>query len=95
MTHDRPYRRGVSTEQALEEIKAERERQFDPDAVDAFAVESGHDADNSMHCRMLGSDIEHHVACYQIRWVTQECLIVFHCHSYLRGPTRGWRFLTG
>ena len=40
MTHDRPYRKGCSTEEALGEIRAERGRQFDPDAVDAFENEA-------------------------------------------------------
>ena len=40
MTHNRPYREGISIEQALEEIKAERGRQFDPDVVDAFETEA-------------------------------------------------------
>ena len=40
MTHDRPYRRGVGVEEALDEIRMERGRQFDPDAVDAFEAEA-------------------------------------------------------
>jgi putative nucleotidyltransferase with HDIG domain len=36
MTTDRPYRKALSTSQALEEIAAGRGTQFDPDVVDAF-----------------------------------------------------------
>lgn len=36
MTSDRPYRRALSAERALDEIIAERGRQFDPRVVDAF-----------------------------------------------------------
>lgn len=36
MTNDRPYRPAMSHEQAVEIIRAERERQFAPDVVDAF-----------------------------------------------------------
>jgi putative two-component system response regulator len=40
MTHDRPYRRRIGVEEALTEIRSERGRQFDPDAVDAFETEA-------------------------------------------------------
>jgi putative two-component system response regulator len=36
MTNDRPYRPALSHEQAIETIRAEREKQFDPLIVDAF-----------------------------------------------------------
>lgn len=36
MTNDRPYRPAMSHEQAVAIIRAERERQFDPEVVDAF-----------------------------------------------------------
>ncbi len=36
MTHDRPYRPAMSHEMALQEIRRQRERQFDPMIVDAF-----------------------------------------------------------
>lgn len=36
MTNDRPYRRALSHEQAIETLRAERERHFDPMIVDAF-----------------------------------------------------------
>lgn len=36
MTSDRPYRPALSHEQAVEILRAERERQFDPTVVDAF-----------------------------------------------------------
>lgn len=36
MTSDRPYRPALSHEQAVEILRAERERQFAPDIVDAF-----------------------------------------------------------
>ena len=37
MTNDRPYRRSVPWEDAVEEIVAQQERQFDPDVVRVFA----------------------------------------------------------
>ena len=36
MTHDRPYQRGILPEQALEVIRSDRARHFDPQVVDAF-----------------------------------------------------------
>ncbi len=36
LTHDRSYRRGVSVEDAADEVKKERGKQFDPKVVDAF-----------------------------------------------------------
>jgi putative two-component system response regulator len=36
MTNDRPYRPALSHEQAIETLRAEREKQFDPMIVDAF-----------------------------------------------------------
>ncbi len=36
MTNDRPYRPALSHEQAIETLRAEREKQFDPEVVDAF-----------------------------------------------------------
>ena len=36
MTQDRPYRLGVSMDQAREELRRFRGKQFDPDAVDSF-----------------------------------------------------------
>ncbi|MFN7017424.1 MAG: HD-GYP domain-containing protein [Fimbriimonadales bacterium] len=36
MTNDRPYRPALSHEQAIEILRTERERQFDPMIVDAF-----------------------------------------------------------
>ena len=36
MTHDRPYQRGILLEQALEVVRSERARHFDPQVVDAF-----------------------------------------------------------
>ncbi len=36
MTHDRPYRRALNTEQALEEIRKNSGTQFDPTIVEAF-----------------------------------------------------------
>ena len=36
MTTDRPYRKGLSAEAALEELKRCAGTQFDADAVDAF-----------------------------------------------------------
>ena len=42
MTHDRPYRRGRTPEDALRELRRERERQFDPDLVDLFVREADH-----------------------------------------------------
>jgi putative two-component system response regulator len=37
LTHSRPYKAASSVEEALVEIQKERERQFDPSLVDAFA----------------------------------------------------------
>jgi polar amino acid transport system substrate-binding protein len=34
MTHDRPYRRALSLEEALEELRRNRGSQFDPEVVD-------------------------------------------------------------
>jgi putative two-component system response regulator len=36
LTHDRPYKHAWPLDQAVAEITAQRERQFDPDVVDAF-----------------------------------------------------------
>jgi HD-GYP domain-containing protein (c-di-GMP phosphodiesterase class II) len=36
MTTDRPYRKGLSTQPALEELRAKTGSQFDPVVVDAF-----------------------------------------------------------
>jgi putative two-component system response regulator len=36
LTHERPYKTAWPIDQALAEIERQRERQFDPDAVDAF-----------------------------------------------------------
>jgi HD-GYP domain-containing protein (c-di-GMP phosphodiesterase class II) len=36
MTIERPYQRALSTEEALEEVRACRGSQFVPDVVDAF-----------------------------------------------------------
>lgn len=36
MAHDRPYRRALSTGQALAEMRRRRGSQFDPDVIDAF-----------------------------------------------------------
>jgi putative nucleotidyltransferase with HDIG domain len=36
MTSDRPYRKGLSAEEAIAEIERNRSAQFDPDVVDAF-----------------------------------------------------------
>jgi putative two-component system response regulator len=36
LTHDRPYKHAWPVEQAVAEITAQREHQFDPDVVDAF-----------------------------------------------------------
>ena len=36
LTHDRPYKDAWDPERALEEIRSQRGRQFDPDVVDAF-----------------------------------------------------------
>ncbi len=36
MTNDRPYRPALSQERAVEILRAEREKQFDPLIVDAF-----------------------------------------------------------
>jgi ribonuclease P protein subunit RPR2 len=41
MTSDRPYRQALTWEAALEEIVAERGKQFDPDVVDAFCERQG------------------------------------------------------
>jgi putative nucleotidyltransferase with HDIG domain len=41
MTSDRPYRKGLSEERALDEIWRNRGTQFDPDIVDAFARVKG------------------------------------------------------
>jgi len=41
MTSDRTYRRGLSTEEALEEIRSLSSRQFDPEVVEALTVELG------------------------------------------------------
>jgi HD-GYP domain-containing protein (c-di-GMP phosphodiesterase class II) len=38
MTTDRPYRRRLSWEEAVDEILRESGRQFDPQVVSAFAV---------------------------------------------------------
>jgi response regulator RpfG family c-di-GMP phosphodiesterase len=37
MTSHRPYRRAMSWDSAKTEIFSQRERQFDPDVVDAFS----------------------------------------------------------
>ena len=37
ITHDRPYRAGRSIRQAIEELRREAGRQFDPAVVDAIA----------------------------------------------------------
>ena len=36
MTSDRPYKRAISREEAIEELKKCRGKQFDPDIVDIF-----------------------------------------------------------
>jgi HD-GYP domain-containing protein (c-di-GMP phosphodiesterase class II) len=36
MTHDRPYRRAFSTAYALEEIRQQSGRQFDPELAEPF-----------------------------------------------------------
>ena len=36
MTHDRPYKKGIAPERALEVVERERGRHFDPQVVDAF-----------------------------------------------------------
>ena len=36
LTHDRPYKRAWTIEEALSEIKSQSGRQFDPDIVQAF-----------------------------------------------------------
>jgi len=36
LTNERPYKKAWSLDDALREIVAQRERQFDPDVVDAF-----------------------------------------------------------
>jgi hypothetical protein len=36
MTHDRPYKRGIAPERALEVVESERGGHFDPQVVDAF-----------------------------------------------------------
>jgi putative two-component system response regulator len=36
LTHDRPYKRAWSVDEALTEIRSQRRRQFDPEVVDAF-----------------------------------------------------------
>ncbi len=43
MTHDRPYRKALPVEEAIEEIKNQSGKQFDPELVDIFLelVESG------------------------------------------------------
>jgi diguanylate cyclase (GGDEF)-like protein len=41
MTSDRTYRRGLSIEQALEEIRSRAGSQFDPEVVEALTVELG------------------------------------------------------
>jgi HD-GYP domain-containing protein (c-di-GMP phosphodiesterase class II) len=38
MTHDRPYRRGRSVDDALEELRRESGRQFDPDLAALFVA---------------------------------------------------------
>lgn len=42
MTHQRPYKEALSVEAALEEIREQRGRQFDPSVVDAF-FDTAHD----------------------------------------------------
>ena len=37
MTSDRPYRRALSAAEALDELRAQAGRQFDPRIVEAFA----------------------------------------------------------
>ena len=41
MTSDRPYRKGMPAEQAVEQIRAEAGSQFDPKAVDSFVAVAG------------------------------------------------------
>jgi putative two-component system response regulator len=41
MTHDRPYQRGIAPEQALDVVRGERGRHFDPQVVDAFVESFG------------------------------------------------------
>jgi HD-GYP domain-containing protein (c-di-GMP phosphodiesterase class II) len=36
MTSDRPYRKGMSQEQAIEQLQKGKGKQFHPDVVDAF-----------------------------------------------------------
>ena len=36
LTHDRPYKRAWSVEQARDEISGQRARHFDPEVTDAF-----------------------------------------------------------
>jgi HD-GYP domain-containing protein (c-di-GMP phosphodiesterase class II) len=38
ITHDRPYRAGRPTQVAIDELRREAGRQFDPDVVEAFIV---------------------------------------------------------
>lgn len=44
ITHDRPYRAGRGADVAIEELRREAGRQFDPDVVDAFLAALVHDA---------------------------------------------------
>ena len=47
MTSDRPYRLGISTGEALEELRKCSGTQFDPDAVNAFLYISEPDRENA------------------------------------------------
>lgn len=57
MTHDRPYRKGRSIEQAVCEIRAGAGSQFDPDLVEPFitAVTSGTGLLKEEHRRLVAS----------------------------------------
>ncbi|MGZ4140557.1 MAG: HD-GYP domain-containing protein [Actinomycetota bacterium] len=54
MLHDRPYRKGISLEQARDEVRAASGTQFDPEVVEAFIVLS--DAVDSPIKTLSGGD---------------------------------------
>ncbi len=57
MTHDRPYRKAMSVEAAVEELTSNKGSQFDPEVVDAFLSVLSRDAAHTpRHDSSLGAD---------------------------------------
>ncbi len=62
ITSDRPYRRALGKEQAIQELQAFSGRQFDPEVVDAFLAVL---AINDRETTEAGADITTQVGCYK------------------------------